>query len=99
MSQVVIPDVPQPVCLEQLRKALCNIMGLNQITDLVDTYITDVVLDVAASAQAAIVFLLIFQGKKSFSHEWNKRQCPHTRFGLSGIDCNQNTMNMKKMAT
>ena len=64
MSEVMISDRSQPVCLEQLRKALCNIMGLNQITDLVDTYITDVVLDVAASAQAAIVFLLFLQGKR-----------------------------------
>ena len=39
MSEVMISDRSQPVCLEQLRKALCNIMGLNQITDLVDTYI------------------------------------------------------------
>lgn len=92
MSEVMISDRSQPVCLEQLRKALCNIMGLNQITDLVDTYITDVFLDVAASAQTAIVFLLFLQGEKSFSHERNKRQCSHTRFGLSSIGCNQNTL-------
>ena len=59
MTEVVIPDVPQPICLEQLRKALCNIVGLNQITNLVYANITDVVLDVAASAQTT-VFLLFF---------------------------------------
>ena len=35
MSQVVIPDVSQPICLEQLRKILSNIVGLDQITNLV----------------------------------------------------------------
>ena len=35
MSQVVIPDVSQPVCLEQLRKTLSNIVRFNQITNLV----------------------------------------------------------------
>ena len=99
MSEIMIPDVSQPICLEQLRKALSNIVGLDEIANLIDANIIYIVLDVTASAQAAIFFLLIFQGEKSFSHEWNKRQCPHTRFGLSGIDCNQNTMNMKKMAT
>ena len=49
MTEVVIPDVPQPICLEQLRKALCNIVGLNQIANLVDAYILKIVLDVAAS--------------------------------------------------
>ena len=46
MSQVMIPDVSQPICLEQLRKTLSNIVGLNQITHLVYANITDVVLDV-----------------------------------------------------
>ena len=59
MSQVVIPDVSQPICLEQLRKTLSNIVGLDQITNLVYANIIDVVLDVAASAQAT-VFLLFF---------------------------------------
>ena len=35
MSQVMIPDVSQPICLEQLRKTLSNIVRLNQITNLV----------------------------------------------------------------
>ena len=59
MSQVVIPDVSQPVCLEQLRKTLSNIVRFNQITNLVYANITDVVLDIAASAQTT-VFLLFF---------------------------------------
>ena len=59
MSQVVIPDVSQSICLEQLRKTLSNIVGLNQITNLVYANIIDVVLDVATSAQTT-VFLLFF---------------------------------------
>lgn len=49
MSEIMIPDVSQPICLEQLRKALCNIVGLDQIANLVDAYILKIVLDVAAS--------------------------------------------------
>ena len=92
MSQVVIPDVSQPICLEQLRKTLSDIMGLDQITNLVYANIIDVVLDVATSAQTTVFLLFFFQGEKSFPHERNERQCPHTRFGLSGIGCNQNTL-------
>ena len=49
VPQIMIPDVSQPICLEQLRKALCNIVGLDQIANLVDAYILKIVLDVAAS--------------------------------------------------
>ncbi len=39
MSEIVIPDLPHSICLEQLREALCDIVGLDQITNLIDTYI------------------------------------------------------------
>ena len=77
VSQVVIPNVPQPVCIEQLRKALGNIVRLYQVPNLVDTYILKVVLDVAASAQTAVFLLLFFQSEKAFSHERNKWKCSH----------------------
>ena len=78
MSQIMVSDVSQPICLEQLRKALCDIVRLDQIANLIDTYILKIFLDVAASAQAAVFLLLFFQGEKSFPHERNKRQCSHT---------------------
>ena len=77
VSQVVKSDVSQSICLEQLRKTLSDIMGLDQITNLVNADITDVVLDVAASAQAAIFLLLVLQSEKPFSHERNKWKCSH----------------------
>jgi len=52
-------------------------VGLDQIANLIDTYILKIFLDVAASAQAAVFLLFFFQRKKSFPHERNKRQCPH----------------------
>lgn len=78
MSEIVIPDLPHPLRLEQLWKALCDVVGLDQIANLIDTYILKIFLDVAASAQAAVLLLLFFQCKKSFPHKRNKRQCPHT---------------------
>ena len=50
MSEIVIPDLPHPLRLEQLRKALCDVVGLDQIANLIDTYILKIFLDVAASA-------------------------------------------------
>ena len=46
MPEIVIPDLSHAVCLEKLRKALCDVMRLDQIANLVDTYIFKVVLDV-----------------------------------------------------
>ena len=92
MPEIVIPDLSHSLCLEQFRKTLCDVVGLDQIANLVDTYILKVVLDVAASAQAAVFLLLFFQSKKAFSHERNKRQCSHARFGLGGVRSDQNAL-------
>lgn len=78
VAKIMIPDLPHPLRLEQLRKALCDIVRLDQIANLIDTYILKIFLDVAASAQAAVFLLLFFQSEKSFPHERNKRQCSHT---------------------
>ena len=39
VSEIVIPDLPHPLRLEQLRKALCDVVRLDQIANLIDTYI------------------------------------------------------------
>ena len=54
MSEIVIPDVSQPICLEQLWKALCNIVGLDQIANLVDAYILKIVIYATAQEQGLI---------------------------------------------
>ena len=83
MSEIMIPDLSHPLRLEQLRKALCDVVGLDQIANLIDTYILKIVLDVAASAQAAVFLLLFFQGEKPFPHKRNKRQCSHCKLFIS----------------
>lgn len=83
MPEIVIPDLSHSLCLEQFRKTLCDVVGLDQIANLIDTYILKIFLDVAASAQAAVFLLLFFQRKKSFPHEGNKGQCPHCKLFIS----------------
>ena len=87
VSKIMKTDVSQSICFEQLRKAFGDIARLDDIADLVDTYILKIVLDIAASAQAAVFLLLFLQGQKSFPHKRNERQRPQTRFGLCGIGC------------
>ena len=89
MSEVVKSDVSHALRFEQFRKALSDIVRLDQIANLVDAYIVKIVLDVAASAQPAIFLLFLSECKKSVSHKWNKRKRPHAGFGLCGIGCNQ----------
>ena len=83
MSEIVIPDLPHPLRLEQFRKTFCDVVGLDQIANLIDTYILKIFLDVAASAQAAVFLLFFFQRKKSFPHEGNKGQCSHCKLFIS----------------
>ena len=83
MSEIVIPDLPHPLRLEQFRKTFCDVVGLDQIANLIDTYILKIVLDVTASAQAVVLLLFFFQRKKSFPHERNKGQCSHCKLFIS----------------
>ena len=83
MSEIVIPDLSHSLRLEQLRKALCDVVRLDQIANLIDTYILKIFLNVAASAQAAIFLLFFLQCEKSFPHERNERQCPHCKLFIS----------------
>ena len=95
MPEIVIPDLSHSLCLEQFRKTLCDVVGLDQIANLIDTYILKIFLDVAASAQAAVFLLFFFQRKKSFPQERNKRKCPNTLFGICGVRRNQNALAVK----
>ena len=83
MPEIVIPDLSHSICLEQFRKTLCDVVGLDQIANLIDTYILKIFLDIAASAQAAVFLLFFFQRKKSFPHERNERQCPNCKLFIS----------------
>ena len=83
MPEIVIPDLSHSLCLEQFRKTLCDVVGLDQIANLIDTYMLKIVLDVAASAQATVFLLFFLQCEKSFPHERNNRQCPHCKLFIS----------------
>lgn len=67
MPEIVIPDLSHSLCLEQFRKTLCDVVGLDQIANLIDTYILKIVLDVAASAQSTLISAL----KKKLRREYN----------------------------
>lgn len=71
MSLVVILDVFQPICFECPRKTLRDVRRINRVISLTGTYITDVVVDAAAFAQAVIVFLLV---SKNYSSEVDRRK-------------------------
>lgn len=44
MPEIVIPDLSHSLCLEQFRKALCDVVRLDQIANLIDTYILKIFL-------------------------------------------------------
>ena len=52
VPEIVIPDLSHSLCLEQLRKALCDVVGLDQIANLIDTYILKITLFFAGSCMS-----------------------------------------------
>ena len=52
MPEIVIPDLSHSLCLEQFRKTLCGVVGLDQIANLIDTYILKITLFFAGSCMS-----------------------------------------------
>ncbi len=61
MAQIMKADGAQTVFLQQLRELLGNIIGAEDVPDLVHTQIAEIVWIVAAAAQTAVGLLLTFQ--------------------------------------
>lgn len=61
MAQIVEADGAQTVFHQQLRELLGNIIGAEDVPDLVHTQIAEIVWIVAAAAQTAVGLLLTFQ--------------------------------------
>ena len=52
VPEIVIPDLSHSLCLEQFRKTLCDVVGLDQIANLIDTYILKITLFFAGSCMS-----------------------------------------------
>ena len=72
-------DLSKFICPKQLAEALCNIMGLDQIADLVNTDIFLIFLDVGPAAKSAVLRLLFLERQQPRFHKRNKRQRSHER--------------------
>ena len=79
MTQVVEADRTQTVFLQQLRELLGNVVGADDVPDLVHTQIAQILPVVAFTAQAAVGVLLTFQHsqvKKLVQHSNSIREKP-----------------------
>ena len=85
VPEIVKTDAPQTVCFQKLRKLLRHIMGLDEITDLIDADITCILLVVRFPAEPSGVILLRFDSKQTFLDERNQRKGSHTRLGFGGM--------------
>ena len=92
VPDIVKTDAPQTVCFQKLRKLLRHIMGLDEITDLIDADITCILLVVRFPAEPSVVVLLHFDGKQPFLDERNQRKGSHTGLGFGGIRCLENVL-------
>ena len=63
VPEIVKTNVPHTVCFQKLRKLLRHIMGLDEITDLIDADISCILFIVRFPAEPSVVALLCFDGK------------------------------------
>ena len=62
VAQIVESNPAQTVLFQQLRKACCHGIRLDQIAHRIHEYITKVLLVIAVAADFLVVFLLLFDG-------------------------------------
>ena len=90
MTQVVEADRTQTVFLQQLRELLGNVVGADDVPDLVHTQIAQILPVVAFTAQAAVGFLLTFQHQQAVTDGRHKGQRPQAGLGFCTISLYQN---------
>ena len=78
MAQIMKADGAQTVFLQQLRELLGNIIGAEDVPDLVHTQIAEIVWIVAAAAQTAVGLLLTFQLQQTVTDGRHQRQGAQT---------------------
>ena len=94
VSQIVKSDLSKLICPKQLAEALCNIMGLDQIANLVDTDIFLIFPDVGPPTKSAVFRLLFLECQQPRFHKRNKRQRSHAGLCLRRIGGNQRKLSV-----
>ena len=89
MAQIMKADGAQTVFLQQLRELLGNIIGAEDVPDLVHTQIAEIVWIVAAAAQTAVGLLLTFQLQQTVTDGRHQRQGAQTGFGFCTVGLNK----------
>lgn len=94
VSQIMKSDLSKLIRPKQLAEALCNIMGLDQIANLVDTDIFLIFLDVGPAAQSAVLRLLFLERQQPRFHKRNKRQRSHAGFCFRCVGGNERKLSV-----
>lgn len=92
VPEIMETDVTEAIGLQKLRELLCYIMGLDEITDLVDADITKVFPVVRPSTESSVIVLFCFDCKQPVFDKWNERKGSHTGFSFGRICRNKNML-------
>ena len=82
--------VAQTVFLQQLRELLGNVVGSNDVPNLVHTPIAEIIPVVAFTAQTAVGVLLAFQHQQAVTDGRHKGQRPQAGLRFCTISLHQN---------
>ena len=85
MTQIMKANPAKPMTFENPWEDLREIIGLDQIAELINADIFAVFSVVALAAQPATVLLIFSLTQKSFFEDRDKRKRPHARFCLCGV--------------
>ena len=83
-------DRTQTVFLQQLRELLGNVVGTDDVPNLVHTQIAEIIPIVAFTAQAAVGVLLTFQHQQTVTDGRHKGQRPQAGLRFCTISLHQN---------
>lgn len=87
VTQVVEADRTQTVFLQQLRELLGNVVGADDVPNLVHTQIAEIIPVVAFTAQTAVGVLLAFQHQQAVTYGRHKGQRPQAGLRFARSAC------------
>ena len=90
MTQIVEADRTQTVFLQQLRELLGNVVGADDVSDLVHTQIAQILPVVAFTAQTTVGVLLTFQHQQAVTDGRHKGQRPQAGLRFCTVCLHQN---------
>ena len=95
VAQIMEPDMPQPVVLQQLGKPFGHCVGKDEVSHLIHEQVALVLSVIAVAAEFLVVLLLRLQVPQPLGEPRHQGQGPQTGLGLGSVRLDKDMFSIK----